>query len=226
MTAWVLLGVVACFTTPPTPSVLLCIAQYVVGVATGTEAVDFVLSTLHGIVAERCAARCSFLAALKRWSNKRRALARRARIAKEKQARSGSLVSALVAARVGYMYGVRAAPGWSPRVALKVLLLLARKALNARDGLTKQALIRSGTKSLAYNYASPERVRVADVLASVGSEGYLLYGGKPLRAESTLAELNIYSGSTLLFIGWLLGGMDGVGGGCHGGTVNLYHQSY
>jgi hypothetical protein len=136
-------------------------------------------------------------------------LARRARIAKEKQARSGSLVSALVAARVGYMYGVRAA--------LKVLLLLARKALNARDGLTKQALIRSGTKSLAYNYASPERMRVADVLASVGSEGYLLYGGKPLRAESTLAELNIYSGSTLLFIGWLLGGMGSVGGGCMGG---------
>jgi hypothetical protein len=106
-------------------------------------------------------------------------------------------------------------------VALKVLLLLARKALNARDGLTKQALIRSGTKSLAYNYASPERVRVADVLASVGSEGYLLYGGKPLRAESTLAELNIYSGSTLFFIGRLLGGMDGVGGGCMGGGVGL-----
>ena len=111
--------------------------------------------------------------------------------------------------------------GWSPRVALKVLLLLARKALNARDGLTKQAFIRSGTKCLAYNYARPERVRVADVLASVGSEGYLLYGGKPLRAESTLAELNIYSGSTLFFIGRLLGGMGGVGGGCMGGGGGL-----
>jgi hypothetical protein len=106
-------------------------------------------------------------------------------------------------------------------VALKVLLLLARKALNTRDGLTKQAFIRSGTKSLAYNYASPERVRVADVLASVGSEGHLLYGGKPLRAESTLAELNIYSGSTLFFIRRLLGGMDGVGGGCMCGGGGL-----
>jgi len=86
-------------------------------------------------------------------------------------------------------------------VGLKVLLLLVRKALNTRDGLTKQVFVRSDTKSLAYNYASPERVRVADVLASVGSEGYLLYGGKPLRAESTLAELNIHAGSTLFFIG-------------------------
>jgi hypothetical protein len=54
---------------------MLCIAQYAVGVATGTEAVDFALSALHGIVAERCAARCSFLASIvtasKRWSNKR-----------------------------------------------------------------------------------------------------------------------------------------------------------
>ena len=175
-----LLGVVACFTTPPTLSLLLCIAQYAAEVATGTEAVDFVLSTLHDIVAERCAARCSFLASIvaasKRWSNKRRASARRARIAverarraaavfaesaahaerarelralvalqfargapgadvpepvsyraykptsvydataKEKQARSGSLVSALVAARVGYLYGVRAAPAAEARV--------------------------------------------------------------------------------------------------------------
>jgi len=70
---------------------------------------------------------------------------------------------------------------------------------------------------------SQEKLQRRDVLASVGSEGYLLYGGKPLRAESTLAELNIHAGSTLFFIGRLLGGMDGGGSMGGGGRLAADH---
>jgi len=121
----------------------------------------------------------------------------------EMKAPSGALVSALVAARVGLIYGVKSSP--------------PTRSTKAKPRPLCQVFGRCGGRTRAFCYTDPSHVLVADMLCSVNggasSDGYFLFGGKPLSGDVSLLDLNIQSGSTLDFCGRLRGGMDGAGGG-------------
>jgi hypothetical protein len=121
----------------------------------------------------------------------------------EKKAPNGALISVLVAARVGDMYGVKSSSRYYRKRCCQIF-------------------VRCGRRTRTFCYTDPSRVLVADLLRSVpggaGADGYLLFGGKPLSSGMSLLELNIHHGSTVDFCGRIRGGMDGAGGGAEEGA--------